>query len=160
MAIQAFSGDSTVSGASHLLGLTSPDTELRFPVGFGLAYYLIGAVLLDFNAHKLNELASRDMDGIVESDDKLSDSIKEKASRRSALYWRTLRRYLFLHIWSLVVSATALWLFSKSHESVILFLSFIAAYTGKSLLGFPPKRKADIDEGLLWYQVRYHVLVK
>lgn len=116
---------------SGLLGLVSPDSELRFPIGFGLAYYLIGAVLLDFNAHKLHELSSRDVQEIVEGDDKLSDAIQKNKHRRTLLYWRTLRRYVFLHSWSLVVATTLLWMFSKSQESVILFLIYVASYTGK-----------------------------
>src|SRR5277367_6782724 len=119
------------SANSALLGLISPDSDLRFPIGFGLAYYLIGAVLLDFNSHKLHELASRDVQEIVEGDDNLSDAIKKKTHRRTLLYWRTLCRYLFLHTWSLVLATTLLWLFSKSQESVILFLSYVLSYTGK-----------------------------
>ncbi|KAL5344247.1 hypothetical protein ACLOAV_010817 [Pseudogymnoascus australis] len=41
------------------LGFTSTDTEFRYAIGFGIAYYLIGAVLLDYNAQKLNELAAK-----------------------------------------------------------------------------------------------------
>lgn len=121
------------STSSPLLGLVSPDSELRFPIGFGLAYYLIGAVLLDFNAHKLHERASQDVQEIVEGDDKLSYAIKMRLHRRTLLYWRTLRRYVFLHTWSLVVAATLLWLFSETQESVILFLSYVLSYTGKFL---------------------------
>jgi hypothetical protein len=121
------------SASSPLLGLVSPDSELRFPIGFGLAYYLIGAVLLDFNAHKLHERASRDVQEIIEGDDKLSYAIKKRSHRRTLLYWRTLRRYVFLHTWSLVFAATLLWLFSETHESVILFLSYVLSYTGKFL---------------------------
>jgi hypothetical protein len=90
-------------------------------------------VLLDFNSHKLHELASRDVQEIVEGEEKLSDAVKKKIHRRTLLYWRTLRRYLFLHSWSLVVATTLLWLFSNSQESVILFLSYVISYTGKFL---------------------------
>lgn len=129
-----------------------PNSELRFPVGFGLAYYLIGAVLLDFNAHKLHELASRDVQEVVEGEDKLPYANKMRLHRRTLLYWRTLRRYLFLHSWSLAVAATLLWIFSKSEQSVILFLSYVVSYTGK-FCRIPEGLGANVEVGLLWYQV-------
>lgn len=116
---------------NFLLGLISPNSELRFPVGFGLAYYLIGALLLDFNAHKLHERAAQEEQEIVEGEDKLPYAVKKRLQRRSRLYWSTLRRYVFLHTWSLVAASILLWLFSKSEESVILFLIYALSYTGK-----------------------------
>jgi hypothetical protein len=119
------------------------------PVGFGLAYYLIGAVLLDFNAHKLHELASQVSEEIVLSEDDISGAMRTKSHARKSLYWRTLRRYLLWHVWALAVTTTLLWLFSSSmiqststtshpgptSDSSIVFLSYVGAYTG-----------------LLWYQ--------
>lgn len=38
----------------EMAGLGSQKDSTRIPVGFGLAYYLIGAVLLDINGQKLH----------------------------------------------------------------------------------------------------------
>jgi hypothetical protein len=125
---------SLISGGA-LTGLLSSASNLRMPVGFGLAYYLIGAVLLDFNAHKLHELASRGREEVVLSDDDISGAVKAKSHARNTLYWRTLWRYLLWHVWGLAVTTTLLWLFSSTREATIIFLCYVGAYTG-----------------LLWYQ--------
>jgi hypothetical protein len=69
---------SLISGGA-LTGLLSSAQNLRMPVGFGLAYYLIGAVLLDFNVHKLHELASQGKEEIVPSDDDISEAVRAKS---------------------------------------------------------------------------------
>jgi hypothetical protein len=118
-----------------LTGYLTSSISLRKPVGFGLAYYLIGAVLLDFNAHKLHELAAQGKEEIVPSDDDISGAVMTKAHARKSLYWRTLWRYLALHIWGLAVTTTLLWVFSSEEQATLIFLSYVGAYTG-----------------LLWYQ--------
>jgi hypothetical protein len=46
-------------GVSELFGLTSTNPEYSYAIGFGLTYYLIGAVLLDYNAQKLHGLSAK-----------------------------------------------------------------------------------------------------
>ena len=118
----------------HVLGLGSSSISLRIPVGFGLAYYLIGAVLLDFNATKLHELAGTGDQEIVSSDADIANAMKVKLQNRKLLYWKTLSRYLLWHIWGLAVTSILIWLFAKKKEESIYFLSYVGAYTGKSLL--------------------------
>ncbi|KAK0103063.1 hypothetical protein ONS96_005674 [Cadophora gregata f. sp. sojae] len=127
---------SLLSGGD-LIGLTSSNVSLTMPVGFGLAYYLVGAVLLDFNANKLHELASRTTEEIIPTDGDLAQALKQKSDNRRKVYWKTLARFLMLHVWGLAVTSILLWLFAstKDSEGTIIFLSYVLAYTG-----------------LLWYQ--------
>ena len=70
----------------QVLGLGSSSISLRILVGFGLAYYLIGAVLLDFNATKLHELAGTGDEEIASSDVDIATAAKIKAENRKLLY--------------------------------------------------------------------------
>lgn len=127
-----------------LVGLTRSDASLAMPVGFGLAYYLVGAVLLDFNSNKLHELAAQVNEGIVPTDQDLAQALKQKSDNRRKVYWKTLARFLMLHVWGLAITSVLIWVFastalnedgSVSGQGTIIFLSYVLAYTG-----------------LLWYQ--------
>src|SRR6266487_5646130 len=110
----------------QLVGLTSGNVDLIKPVGFGLAYYLIGAVLLDFNAHKLHQLAAKNEEDIVSSDEGIAHAIKIKAQKRRRLYWRTLCRYVMFHVWGLALTSTLLWLFTSAatkKDAVLVYVS-------------------------------------
>ncbi|TVY29101.1 hypothetical protein LHYA1_G002449 [Lachnellula hyalina] len=138
----------------HVLGLGSSSISLRIPVGFGLAYYLIGAVLLDFNATKLHELAGTGDQEIVSSDADIANAMKMKLQNRKLLYWKTLSRYLLWHIWGLAVTSILIWLFAKKKEESIYFLSYVGAYTD---LAWPKPLKCILLKGylyagLLWFQ--------
>jgi hypothetical protein len=128
------------------------------PVGFGLAYFLVGAVLLDVNAYKLHELASQAKEEIVPSEDNISGALGAKSRSRKTLYWVTLRRYLLWHVWGLAVMTTLIWLFASTpspppaispgaaiqfrslssppppppprSQPSMIFLSYVVAYTG------------------------------
>ena len=129
---------SLMDGGS-LTGLTSSDPTLRMPVGFGLAYYLVGAVLLDFNAHRLYEVASRSKEDVVPTDSDIHKAALVKSHNRKKVYWVTLAKYLLWHVWGLAGTTTLVWVFAseKAATSTRIFLSYVLAYTG-----------------LLWYQVR------
>ena len=117
----------------QLAGLTSGKVDLIKPVGFGLAYYLIGAVLLDFNAHKLHQLEAKNEEEILSSDESIAHAVKAKAQKRRLLYWRTLWRYLMFHVWGLALTSTLLWLFTSEvtkKDGTLVFVSYVAAYTG------------------------------
>ncbi|EKD19488.1 hypothetical protein MBM_02725 [Drepanopeziza brunnea f. sp. 'multigermtubi' MB_m1] len=127
-----------------LIGLTSSNVSLTMPVGFGLAYYLVGAVLLDFNANKLHELAGRVDEEIIPTDADLAHALKQKSDNRRKVYWKTLAHFLMLHVWGLAVVSVLIWVFAShipsddgtvSSQGTIIFLSYVVAYTG-----------------LLWYQ--------
>lgn len=114
-----------------MLGFVSTNVDLRIPIGFGLAYYLIGAVLLDLNSSKLHELAGKAKQHIVESDDKLAFALAALSRARSRVYWVTLGRYILLHMWGLSVTSMIVWTLSNSEKAIILFLCYVLAYTGK-----------------------------
>jgi hypothetical protein len=120
------------------LGFGSSKQILTFPVGFGLAYYLVGAVLLDVNAHRLHQLASKNEQEIIPTDGDIAHAVKVKSNSRKILYWKTLASFLMLHVWALAVMSALLWTFSTgdSGRETMVFVSYVIAYTG-----------------LLWYQV-------
>lgn len=136
------------------LGFTSTDTEFRYAIGFGIAYYLIGAVLLDYNAQKLNELAAKCKQDIITDDDCLRHAIKARSRERTALYWKTLRRYLFLHMWSLAITSILMLLFSSSEDAIVLFLIYVLAYSGELITKYQ-RSNTNVSKGLLLYQVSY-----
>jgi hypothetical protein len=117
------------------------------PVGFGLAYFLVGAVLLDVNAYKLHALAIQGKEEIVASEDNISGALRAKSRSRKTLYWKTLSRYLLWHVWGLALMSTVIWLFSSKpippkivpgtppdttpmSQPTMVFLSYVLAYTG------------------------------
>lgn len=134
----------------QILGLGSFDEDLTLPIGFGLAYYLVGAVLLDFNAYKLFEAAAAlGKEEAIPTDNEISEAVKIKAYKRKLLYWRTLGGYLMFHVWGLAIASTLIWLFASSNprhghpvknpsRPTIIFLSYVVSYTGEDLcFSFP-----------------------
>ncbi|KAL2067476.1 hypothetical protein VTL71DRAFT_1901 [Oculimacula yallundae] len=119
----------------QVLGLASIDGIHRLPVGYALAYYLIGAVLLDLNAATLHKMTAKGQNMQIGDISTISEAVKREVRARRYLYWSMLGRYLLFHVWSLAVASTLLWVFDSSKESTLLFLSYVFAYTG-----------------LLWYQ--------
>jgi hypothetical protein len=131
----------------QVLGFGSGDKDLTLPIGFGLAYYLVGAVLLDFNAGKLFAMAAaQGKEEPIPTDDDITSAELIKLKKRKFLYWKTLGGYLLLHVWGLAVTGALIWVFASSavrrgefvenaHKPTIIFLSYVVAYTG-----------------LLWYQ--------
>jgi hypothetical protein len=121
----------------QLLGLASAGTIYRMPIGLSLAYYLIGAVLLDINAQKLHKLGGQQQDLPIDSAKELPAATEKVISFRRRVYWKMLGRYMLFHVWSLAIASCLLWVFdSSSNSTVILFISYVGAYTG-----------------LLWFQV-------
>jgi uncharacterized membrane protein len=113
------------------------------PVGFALAYYLIGAVLLDLNAGKLHKMTARGQNMLIGDVSSIPEAVKREVHARRYLYWTMLGRYLLFHVWSLAVSSILLWVFDSTKDSTILFLAYVGAYTG-----------------LLWYQVFWILSMK
>ncbi|TQS36907.1 hypothetical protein Golomagni_02634 [Golovinomyces magnicellulatus] len=119
----------------HVLGLSSANSQHKIPVGFSLAYYLIGAVFLDFNATKLHVMTTQSQNMLIGDLKSLPKAVKREVKARRILYWKILGRYSLFHVWSLVISSSLLWIFQSTEESTILFMTYVGAYTG-----------------LLWYQ--------
>lgn len=116
----------------QLLGFAAMNTRYRMPVGFALAYYLIGAVLLDVNAAKLHSMTARGQNMLIGDVSSIPEAVKREVHARRYLYWTMLGRYLLFHCWSLAVASSLLWVFDSTKESTILFMAYIGAYTGMS----------------------------
>jgi hypothetical protein len=121
----------------QLLGLATAGTMFRMPIGFSLAYYLTGAILLEYNAQKLHKLGGQQQDSIIDSTKELTVATEKVDSFRRKTYWMMLGRYVLFHVWSLAIASCLLWVFdSVNNNTVIMFISYVGAYTG-----------------LLWFQV-------
>ncbi len=120
----------------QLLGLSAENTNYRMPVGFALAYYLIGAVLLDFNAAKLHTMAARGQNMLISDVSSIQEAVKREVRARRYLYWTVLGRYLLFHVWSMAIASSLLWVFDSAEEhaedSATLFLAYVFSYTGLS----------------------------
>ncbi|OOF90260.1 glycosyltransferase family 4 protein [Aspergillus carbonarius ITEM 5010] len=120
----------------HLVGLSASVTSSqRMAVGFGLAYYLIGAVLIDTKAQELHDLIGRQASVAVHKAKDIRLVQKRDVRYKRKVYWRTFFKFLMWHVWSLALSTALLWTFQNTMEAMIIYCSYILAYTG-----------------LLWYQ--------
>jgi glycosyltransferase involved in cell wall biosynthesis len=119
-----------------LVGLSAAGSEeYRLAVGFGLCYYLIGAVSLDAVSQPLWTAANENTITPINSLKFLRQATKKDVSARQRLYWTSLAKFFFLHIWAIVITCSLMWIFEASRPATIMYLSYIGAYTG-----------------LLWYQ--------
>ncbi|KAL2829743.1 hypothetical protein BDW59DRAFT_158914 [Aspergillus cavernicola] len=120
----------------HLIGLSaSLTTAYRMAVGFSLAYYLIGAVLIDTKAQELHSLVGSHTPLVLKTAKDIRDSQKRDVRFKRAFYWKTFFKFLMWHSWGLAFSTALVWTFQSRMEAMIMFLSYVTAYTG-----------------LLWYQ--------
>ncbi|PGH17216.1 hypothetical protein AJ80_04925 [Polytolypa hystricis UAMH7299] len=119
----------------RLVGLAPALSDsLRISVGLGLAYYLIGAVLVDTKAQHLHSPAEATPIAIKSVQD-IRGSQKYDVRMRRFMYWRTLMKFLAWHVWSLAITASMIWMLQDSLDAVVTFCAYVFAYTG-----------------LLWYQ--------
>ncbi|OXV07818.1 hypothetical protein Egran_04421 [Elaphomyces granulatus] len=120
----------------NLIGLSASTADAsRMAVGLGLAYYLVGAVLIDTMAQHLHELLSRHPPVAVKSAKEIRGFQKREVRIKRQVYWATLFRCLLSHLWTLAITASLIWAFQESLQGIIIFCSYVLAYTG-----------------LLWYQ--------
>jgi hypothetical protein len=104
---------------------------LSIAIGFGLAYYLIGAVLLDYKAQHLHQLAEESTPITIQSKEFIRAAEIHDAKVRRRLYWKTLLRFAGVHVWALSLCAALVWIFDgRDKISFITFLAYVAAYTG------------------------------
>src|SRR2546430_4226486 len=115
----------------QILGLSDAENStLRVSVGFGLAYYLVGAVLLDYKAQHLHEL-SKIMNPIsIKSAKHIREAAVNDAKAKQRLYWKTLGLFLSVHVWALGVTSALVWMLDGSEGALIMFLSYVGAYSG------------------------------
>ncbi|KAI1843142.1 hypothetical protein JX266_010669 [Neoarthrinium moseri] len=121
---------------SSLVGLSvDAGDRFRLALGFGLCYYLFGAVSLDIISQPLWEAAHEAIDIPITSLDSLKQANAEDGLARRNLYWRSLCKLFFLHLWGASLFAALMWTFQSSQDNSVMFLAYVGAYSG-----------------LLWYQ--------
>lgn len=120
-----------VRGGSHLVGLSREmNTTLRLAVGFGLAYYLIGAVLLDYKAQHLHQLSEQQSPVSVENIPHIRKAKANDQKFRRHLYWNTMWRFIGVHVWALSLSAALVWIFNDDPTGTKMFLAYVGSYSG------------------------------
>jgi hypothetical protein len=116
---------------ANLVGLSAAlNTTFRLSVGFGLAYYLIGAVLLDYKAQHLHTLSEQSSPVSIESIPQIRKAKANDQKFRRHLYWNTLLLFIGVHVWALAFSAALVWIFNGSSSATIMFLAYVGAYSG------------------------------
>ncbi|KAL4874591.1 hypothetical protein BJY04DRAFT_11897 [Aspergillus karnatakaensis] len=114
-----------------LVGLsTASSSEYRLAVGFGLAYYLAGALILDAVSQPLWTSVTQRTTEAVSSLDKLREVLSHNSGDRKALYWTNVTKFFFLHIWGTAVTLALMWAFEGSQRATIMYLAYIGAYSG------------------------------
>jgi len=132
-----------VTGA-NLVGLSAASSEtFRLGVGWGLCYYLVGALMLDIVSQPLWTLANEKSKTRITSLKSLDEAVAHDAAARRRLYGENFVKFFFLHLWAVAVFACLMWIFQDSRDNTIMFLSYIGAYSGllfyqynKVFLGF------------------------
>ncbi|ETN38635.1 uncharacterized protein HMPREF1541_06672 [Cyphellophora europaea CBS 101466] len=120
----------------RLVGLSaSLNNSFRIAIGFSLAYYLIGAVLIDVKAQELHGAVDISEPDGVRNTAELREQQKKHIRLRRTMYARTLFRFLAWHCWALAFTAGITYMLQGTRDATIMFLAYVGAYTG-----------------LLWYQ--------
>lgn len=120
----------------RLIGLSSSlNNQFRMAIGFSLAYYLIGAVLIDVKAQELHGAVDISAPDGIRTTKELREHQKRHVRLRRKMYCRTLFRFLIWHCWALALTVTLTWIFQASLGGTIMYLAYVTSYTG-----------------LLWYQ--------
>jgi hypothetical protein len=113
------------------LDLSKEETKtLRISVGFGLAYYLIGAVLLDYKAQHLHTLSEQMSPVSIEDTSQIKKAKANDQKFRRHLYFNTLCRFVGVHVWALALCATLIWIFDGTNTGLEMFAAYMGAYTG------------------------------
>lgn len=120
----------------QLIGLTvGAHNPARTAIGLGLAYYLIGAVLLDTRAQHLHALLGKQTPLPIKSAGDIRTAQKHALQVKRRVYWKTLFKFLMWHVWSIALTGGLVWGFTNSLDAMIMYCAYVLAYTG-----------------LLWYQ--------
>ena len=120
----------------HLIGLSAAlNNSYRMAVGFGLAYYLIGAVLIDTKAQELHQVIGSQSPMPVKSAQDIRASQKRDIRLKRRVYWRVLFKFIMWDLWGLAFATALLWTFQQSVQAMAMFSAYVIAYSG-----------------LLWYQ--------
>ncbi|KAL3476615.1 hypothetical protein BJX99DRAFT_258167 [Aspergillus californicus] len=114
-----------------LVGLsTASSSEYRLSVGFGLGYYLSGALILDAVSQPLWTAVTQRTNKAVSSLDNLREVLSLNSSDRKSLYWSNLLKFFFMHVWGTAATLALMWAFEGSQRATIMYLAYIGAYSG------------------------------
>lgn len=114
-----------------LVGLsTASSSEFRLAVGFGLGYYLSGAVILDAVSQPLWTSVTQRTTEAISSLSSLRDVLAHNQKDRQSLYWKNLTKFFFLHIWGASITLALMWAFEPRQEATIMYLAYTGAYSG------------------------------
>lgn len=114
-----------------MVGLSAASSEeFRLGVGFGLCYYLVGAVSLDTVSQPLWTAANEKLNKPITSLQSLNEANAADRHARRKLYWRSLTKFFFLHLWGAAFFAALMWTFQASQNDAIMFLAYVGAYLG------------------------------
>ena len=114
-----------------LIGLSAGENNaLRVAVGFGLAYYLISAVILDYQAQHLHTGTQASNPVSIKSKDEIRKAVLHDAHFKQRLYWKTLLRFVGIHAWVISLTVAFIWLLNTSQEALITYLAYVGAYSG------------------------------
>ncbi|RAL63519.1 hypothetical protein DID88_003939 [Monilinia fructigena] len=93
----------------RLLGLSAQNTKYRMPVGFALAYYLIGAVLLDLNAAKLHTMTAQSQNMLIGDVSSIPDAVNAGVKARKKFVLEDVGTIYDVSFWSLAIASSLLW---------------------------------------------------
>jgi hypothetical protein len=110
--------------------LEEVNSMLRLSVGFSLAYYLLGAVLLDYKAQHLHTLSEQVSPASIENVAQIKKAKADDKKFRRHLYYNTLCRFLGVHVWALALCAALIWILNGSQSGLIMFVAYVGAYSG------------------------------
>ncbi|KAF2024201.1 glycosyl transferase [Setomelanomma holmii] len=119
-----------VNGGKAVALNTEMNTALRLSVGFGLAYYLMGAVLLDYKAQHLHTLSEQMSPMSIENVHQIKQAKANDQKFRRHLYLGTLCRFVGIHVWALAFCTALIWIFNGTDTGLIMFLAYMGAYSG------------------------------
>ncbi|KAK3314058.1 glycosyl transferase [Apodospora peruviana] len=116
---------------ANLVGLSAASSEtFRLGVGWGLSYYLMGALMLDIVSQPLWTLANEKSTTPISSLKSLDEVTAEDAFARRKLYWQNLLKFFFLHLWAVSIFTFLMWVFQDNADNSIMFLCYVGAYSG------------------------------
>lgn len=116
---------------ANMVGLSAASSEtFRLGVGWGLCYYLAGALLLDIVSQPLWTKATEKSAAPIRSLESLHDIEARELWRLRRLYWANLLKFFLLQMWAVAIFSTLMWVFQDSPDNTIMFLSYVGAYAG------------------------------
>ncbi|XMA17556.1 hypothetical protein WAI453_010347 [Rhynchosporium graminicola] len=115
----------------NLLGLAAGNSNtVRKATGLGLAYYLIGSVILDYRSYSLIHLIEAQSPEPIRSAEFIRDAVVKTAKTRRNLYFSTLGKFLSVHVWSLALTTAILFILDGTLLGLEVFGAFVGCYSG------------------------------